>query len=112
VGEVKVDTIEPISFNTLEEIGDAAFKAISSLLKEKGYCFVGGVSGGKEYSVAFKRDAMDILGYEKPILLKLILPYVADEHECKRGSGIKYSSIPERESSFAFEDYLVYGGVS
>jgi|WetSurMetagenome_2_1015567.scaffolds.fasta_scaffold1445689_1 hypothetical protein len=102
---MSADAIESISFNTLEDIGDAAFKAILPLLKEKGYGFVGGVSGGNEYSMFFKRDPMDIFGYEKPITLKLILPYAPEDHEHKV-SGLIYSSIPERENKFAIEDYL------
>jgi len=101
--------IEPISSNTLEIIGDSAFRAITPLLKVKGYNFVGGVSGGKEYSMCFKRDAMDILGWEKPIILKIVLPYAPEEYEYKT-QRITYSSIPERESNLAIYDYKDYGG--
>jgi len=103
------DTIEPISSDTLEELGNAAFCSIKDKLKEKGYLFVGGVSGGKEYLMDFKRDSMDIFGCENPVRLRITLPYSPEEPKHHPEHNLKYSTIPERENNTAIEEYLVIG---
>lgn len=102
----KHDTIESVSSDTLEELGNAAFCSIKDKLKEKGYLFVGGVSGGNEYLMDFKRDSMDILGCEKPLRLRITLPYPPEEPKHRNEQTLKYSTIPERENDTTIEEYF------
>ncbi len=69
---VHMDCIEPISRNSLEEMGDALTNQLTELLKEKGYKCTGGMSGRKEFYMYFQRDIYNL--YEKPLSLKLELP--------------------------------------